>query len=70
MAEHDRHVEEAVKIPEQAAAVRHDIFTEDALAWAYFKVGRVADAKRTMAQALRTGSKDRDLRAHAAAISR
>jgi hypothetical protein len=57
-----------VKIAEQAAAVRHDIFTDDALAWAYFKAGRLADARRAIARALRTGSTDRDLRAHAAAI--
>ena len=57
-----------MSIAERAAAERHDIFTEDALAWAYFKAGRLADAAAASAQALRTGSRDRDLLYHAAAI--
>ena len=56
-------------VAEQAAAQRHDIFTEDALAWAYFKAGRVEDAKKTLALALRTGTEDRDIRSHAEAIA-
>jgi tetratricopeptide (TPR) repeat protein len=70
LAEHDRKIPEAIAIAESAAADRHDIFTQDALAWAYFKAGRVADAKRAIAQALRTGSRDAVIRAHAAAIER
>ncbi len=70
LAEHDRHIPEAVAIAEAAAAERHDIFTEDALAWSYFKAGRLADAKITIAKALRTGSRDAVIRAHAAAIDR
>ncbi len=68
LADHDRKIEEAVAIAEKAAAERHDIFTEDALAWSYFKAGRVADARRAMAQALRTGTRDAGIRAHAQAI--
>jgi tetratricopeptide (TPR) repeat protein len=69
LADHDRRIDEAVAIAEGAAASRHDIFTDDALAWAYFKAGRVADAKVAIARALRTGSRDAAIRAHAAAIS-
>jgi hypothetical protein len=58
-----------VTIAESAAAERHDIFTDDALAWAYFKAGRIADARTAIARALRTGTKDASIRAHAAAIS-
>jgi hypothetical protein len=47
---------------------RRDIFTEDALAWAYFKAGRIEDAQKALALALRTGTCDRDIRAHAALI--
>ncbi len=61
-------LDEAVAIAEEAAAARHDIFTEDALAWAYFKAGRVDDAKRTIRLALRTGTRDRDILRHAEAI--
>ena len=68
LAEHDRKIPEAVAIAEKAATERHDIFTEDALAWAYFKAGRVAAAREAIAQALRTGTKDADILAHAKAI--
>jgi tetratricopeptide (TPR) repeat protein len=68
LAEHDRKVPEAVSIAEAAEHSRHDIFTEDALAWAYFKAGRTSDAKRAIALATRTGTRDTMIRAHAAAI--
>jgi tetratricopeptide (TPR) repeat protein len=68
LADHDRMIPEAVAIAEKAAAERHDIFTEDALAWSYFKAGRVADARGAIARALRTGTRDADIRAHAKAI--
>ena len=68
LAERGQKIDEAVHIAEAAASVRHDIFTEDALAWAYFKAGRLEDAKRTMALARRTGSRDPDILRHAAAI--
>ena len=70
LAEHDRGAEEAVRMAEQAAVDRHDIFTEDALAWAYFKAGRVKDAAVAMRSALRTGTKDPTICGHAAAIAR
>ena len=68
LADHNRKIPEAVAIAEKAAAERHDIFTEDALAWAYFKAGRVSAAREAIGKALRTGSKDADIRAHAKAI--
>src|SRR5262245_56977503 len=58
LADHDRKLDEAVKIAEAVAATRQDIFTEDALAWAYFKVGRLDEAVAASARALRTGSRD------------
>jgi tetratricopeptide (TPR) repeat protein len=68
LADHNRKIPEAVAIAEKAAAQRHDIFTQDALAWAYLKAGRVSAAREAIAQALRTGSKDADIRAHAKTI--
>ena len=68
LADRGRKIDDAVRIAEQAAAERHDIFTEDALAWAYFKAGRLTDAASASAKALRTGSRDRELLYHAAAI--
>jgi tetratricopeptide (TPR) repeat protein len=68
LAERGQKIDEAVQIAEAAATVRHDIFTQDALAWAYFKSGRLDDAKRTITLARRTGSRDPDILRHAAAI--
>jgi len=62
-------IDEAVRLAESAARERDDIFTNDALAWAYFRAGRLEDAVRASARALRTGTADRDLRARAAAIA-
>jgi tetratricopeptide (TPR) repeat protein len=68
LADRGEKVAEAVVIAEEAATIRHDIFTEDALAWAYFKAGRVEDARRAIRLALRTGTRDRDILRHAEAI--
>ncbi len=70
LAERGQKVDEAVRLAEGAAAERRDIFTEDALAWCYFKAGRLSDAASAMASAQRTGTRDRSIREHAAAISR
>jgi hypothetical protein len=72
LAEHNApgspQVEEAVRVAEAAAHDRHDIFTDDALAWAYFKAGRPEDAALAMGRARRTGTRDRSILFHAAAI--
>ncbi len=68
LAERGRKIDEAVTLAEQAARVRHDIFTMDALAWAYFRAGRIPDARAASLEALRTGSMDRRIRCHAKAI--
>ena len=68
LAEHGRKLPEAVKIAETVASARHDIFTEDALAWTYFKVGRIADARSASERATRTGTRDDRILAHAATI--
>jgi tetratricopeptide (TPR) repeat protein len=67
LADHGK-ADAAVLVAEQAAGVRQDIFTDDALAWAYFKTGRLEDARRAIKRALRTGTQDRDIRLHAEAI--
>jgi len=68
LAEHNRKLPEAVSIAERVAAVRHDIFTEDALAWAYYKAGRVDEALAASQRATRTGTRDEQILAHAAKI--
>jgi tetratricopeptide (TPR) repeat protein len=68
LADHNRKLPEAVKIAEAVAAVRHDIFTEDALAWACFKTGRLDEALAASKLALRTGISDDKLLSRAAQI--
>ena len=68
LADHGK-PDDALTVALAAAADRHDVFTEDALAWAYFKTGRLAEARKTMALALRTGTQDKDIRSHAVSIA-
>lgn len=68
LAEHDRALPDAVRIAETVRAARHDIFTDDALAWAYFKSGRIKEAKAASQRALRTGSRDPQILRHAAEL--
>lgn len=68
LADRDRDIPRALGLAETAAAARQDIFTADALAWTLFKSGRVKDALQATRQALRTGTRDRHLLAHAAVI--
>lgn len=68
LAEHDRNLAEAAALAEEAARVRRDIFTMDVLSYAYLKVGRLAEARRASAEALRTGSRDARLLWHAAEV--
>jgi tetratricopeptide (TPR) repeat protein len=69
LAARDRNVPEAVRLAERAAAERQDVHTMDALAWAYFKAGRTADASKVIRRALRTGTVDAHIRCHAAVIA-
>jgi len=68
-------IDEAVRLAKAEFSQRRDIFTADALAWALFKAGRLADAVEASASAMRTGSVDRGLRerariiAHAASLA-
>lgn len=67
-AEHHRDIPEAVRLAEEAAQSRRDIFTMDTLALAYLKAGRLVEARRAADQALRTGSRDARVLWHAAEI--
>ena len=68
--DHDRNLEEALSFATREYEARKDIFTCDALAWALFKNGRVAEAKKLMNEALRTGTKDARINQHAAIINK
>ena len=68
LAERGRKVSEAVTLAETAAANRRDVHTMDALAWAYFKAGRLDRAHRVAQSAVRMGTRDVRILYHAAAI--
>jgi tetratricopeptide (TPR) repeat protein len=70
LAEHDRRLADAVHIAEAVSRVRHDIFTENALAWAYFKTGRLKEALAASERALRTGTRDPQILRHVSEIQR
>jgi len=69
-ADHDRNLDEALRLIEREAAVRKDIYTEDALGWVYYKNGRYQEADRAMQEALRLGTKNPLLFYHAGMIAR
>jgi Tfp pilus assembly protein PilF len=69
LAERNRKIPEAVRLAEEASARRQDVHTLDALAWSYYKAGRLAEARHAIARALRTGTRDARILTHAAAIA-
>ncbi|MDC4223588.1 MAG: tetratricopeptide repeat protein [Candidatus Manganitrophus sp.] len=69
-ADHDRNLEEALRLIEREAAVRKDIYTYDALGWLYYKSQRYSEADRAIMEALRLGTKDPRLLYHAGMIAR
>ncbi len=69
LADHDRDLDEALVLVRAEAAVRDDVYTNDALAWVAFKRGDLPAAKRATARALRLGTQDAAFHRHAAAIA-
>ena len=69
LAERGRNIPEAIALAERAASERQDINTMDALAWSYFRAGRVADAASAIQRATRLGTVDPRIRCHASAIA-
>ena len=68
LAERGLKREEAVRLATEAASGRADIATMDALAWACFQAGRLEEARAASERARRTGTADRRILYHAAAI--
>ena len=66
--DHDQNLVEALRLASTEYESRKDIFTCDSLAWAFFKNGRKAEAKKLIKEALRTGSKDQRINQHATII--
>jgi tetratricopeptide (TPR) repeat protein len=61
-------VEEALKLAREEYEVRKDITSEDALAWAYYRTGHIAEAKASILKARRLGTPDARLMFHEGAI--
>jgi tetratricopeptide (TPR) repeat protein len=69
LAERGRKIPEAIALAERAANERQDVNTMDALAWSYFRAGRLADAASAIERATRLGTVDPRIRCHASAIA-
>ncbi|MBN9522225.1 tetratricopeptide repeat protein [bacterium] len=67
--DHDKKLPRALELAEAEAKARRDVYTCDSLAWALLRNGRLADAERVAADALRLGTKDALLLYHAGAIA-
>ena len=69
-ADRGTNLDEAITLMRRERERRADIYTCDALAWAYFRKGMLAEAKGAIEEALRTGSRDPQINFHAGMIYR
>lgn len=67
-ADHDEKLDEALTIAQKERSARQDIYTCDALAWILFKNNRLDEAKQSIEEALRLGTRDARLYYHAGMI--
>ncbi len=68
LATKGRNAELALELARREHEVRRDIYTEDVLAWALYRVGRVSEAKAAIERAGRLGTRDPALLYHQGAI--
>jgi tetratricopeptide (TPR) repeat protein len=66
---HAKNLDEALALAQQERAKRKDIFTCDTLAWALYRKGLFAEAKKSSDEALRLGTRDARLLYHAGMIA-
>jgi tetratricopeptide (TPR) repeat protein len=69
LLDHSRRIPEVLRKARIELRTRHDIYGYDVLAWALYKSGQHAEAKRAMARALGQGTKDPLLAYHASVIA-
>ena len=69
LAERNLQPQEALRLAEEAAQGRDDILTNDALAWSLYRTGAFEQAWAASLRARRTGTHDRRILYHAAAIA-
>lgn len=67
-ADHNVHLGEAVDLAREELKLRQDVYTWDALAWAYFQNGETTEALDSISHALAKGTKDPLLFFHAGMI--
>lgn len=69
-ADHDMKLDEALAIATREHDARKDIFTADIFAWCLFKNGKVVEAKKIIAEAMRLKTRDARFFYHAGMIER
>jgi tetratricopeptide (TPR) repeat protein len=67
-ADHNRNLDEALALARRARETRADIHTCDALAWTLFKQGQFTEAKASIDEATRLGTRDARILYHAGLI--
>jgi len=67
-ADHDRKLEEALKLAQNEIAIRKDVYGYDALAWCLYKNGKIPESVKAIREALRMKTKDAKLFYHAGMI--
>jgi tetratricopeptide (TPR) repeat protein len=68
-ADHGMKLAESLDLAQKELEVRRDIYTWDALAWALYKNGQMADAAKASEKAMQFGTRDALLLFHAAMIA-
>lgn len=68
-ADHDMKLAESLELARKEFEVRHDIYTWDALAWALYKNGKLAEAAKASDEALKHGTRDALILFHAGMIA-
>lgn len=64
----NQNVDDALALAREEYAKRKDVYTEDALAWALYRAGKLDEAKASIARARRLGTPDARLVYHEGAI--
>jgi tetratricopeptide (TPR) repeat protein len=67
-ADHDMHLERALRLARKEFEIRHDVYTWDALAWALYKNSEPQQAAAAIKEALHLNTKDALLLFHAGMI--
>jgi tetratricopeptide (TPR) repeat protein len=68
-ADHDRNLGRALELAQAELAVRGDVYTYDALAWALYKNGKAGEGERASAKALQFGTPEPAFYYHAGMIA-